>query len=94
MDVLFGEEFIQFRDRTDALLVPNRYQRHVEIDFSERNGLPIVRNTAIPTALIHGLHGRSEDYVSIQHNYPLLTLAQVKGADGYETFLYAEAITA
>lgn len=93
-DELFGEEFIQLRDRADALLIPTRYQRYVEIDPHVRDGLPVVRATTIQTNLMHALRLQGQTHVEIQQDYPVLTLPQVKGADAYESFLDAEALAA
>ena len=89
--ILFGEEFEQFLDRADALLVPRQYQPFVEIDPGARSGQPIVRETTIPTSLLYRLRLRGYSYARLRDEYPGLTLDRIKGAIAYERFLDAEA---
>ena len=89
-EVLFGEDFEQLRNRADALLVPPRFQRFVEIDPQARSGQPIVCETTIPTTLLYKLRRRGYSYARLREEYPSLTLDRIKGAIAYERFLDAE----
>lgn len=90
-DPLFGPEFAQLRDRADALLVPRRYQKHIEISPTIRNGLPIIRETTIPSNIIYKLRKKGLTYKAIQQSYPIIPLERLRGADHYEKFLDLEA---
>ena len=83
----FSEEFHQLRERTDALLVPKGFAKHVEVDPAARNGAPIIRSTTIPTNLVHTLRKRGMSINNIVDYYPVLKQVQVKKADRYESFL-------
>lgn len=93
-DVLFGEEFEQLRDRSDALLVPREYQRHVEIDPAKRNGYPVVLKTTIPTSVIHALCIRGLSYTDIHLEYPFISTEAAQTAHEYEHFLDIESLAA
>ena len=89
-DVLFGEEFKQLRDRSDALLVPRRFQRHVEIDPLKRNGHPVVRGTTVPTSVIHALRIQSLSFADIRQEYPFISIQAAQRAHKFEHFLDVE----
>ena len=93
-DILFGEEFEQLRDRSDALLVPRNFQRHVEIDPSKRNGHPVVLTTTIPTSLVHALCLQSLSYSDVHQEYPFISTVAVQTAHEFEHFLDVESIAA
>jgi uncharacterized protein (DUF433 family) len=84
---LFGEEFARLRERADALLIPRRFLNVVEIDPEARSGQPIVRDTTLPTALLHRLHQQGFKLNQIREAYPHLTASQIRGALAYERFL-------
>lgn len=87
IEQLFGEDFAGLRDRADALLIPKEFKRYVEIDPAIRNGLPIVRNTTLPTNVIHSLRRQNYKYEQIQAMYPFIERSKIIGADRYEEFL-------
>jgi uncharacterized protein (DUF433 family) len=91
-ELLIGDEFARMKDRMDALLVPNRYLRHIEVDPSARNGMPIIRGTTITTGLVHALRKQGWQQDAIRDSYPFLSPTQIRAAINYETFLDTEAI--
>ena len=93
-DILFGEEFEQLRDRSDVLLVPRNFQRHVEINPSKRNGHPIVVNTTIPTSVVYALCVQGLSYVAVHQEYPFISTEAAQTAYEYEHFLDVESIAA
>jgi len=88
---LFGEEFAEFRERADALLVPRHFRSAVEIDPRIRSGHPVVRGTTLATEVLSAIRRRGESYRAIQAAYPHVTLPQIKRAIAFERFLDAEA---
>ena len=92
--VLLGSEFALLKERADALLVPNNFARHVEVDPAIRNGLPVVRKTTIQTATIHSLHGTGLTYKRIGEYYPHLSRTQIVRANQFEQFLDNHCIAA
>lgn len=87
---MFGPEFALLRARADALLVPSGFSRYVEIDPGVRNGLPVIRNTTIQTALIRSLRLNGLTYQQIREYYPHLSREQIARSDRYEQFLDIE----
>ena len=90
-DVLFGEEFSNLRDRSDALLVPRKFQRYVEIDPSRKNGQPVVVGTTIPTSVIHAFRNRGLSFADIRHEYPFISIQAATVAHRFEQFLDLES---
>lgn len=88
---LFGQEFALLRERADALLIPRRFLKVVQINPEVRSGLPVVRDTTLPTSLIYSLYQQGYGVQSIREAYPTLSLSQIRGAIAYERFLDAEA---
>ena len=86
-DSLFGDEFARLRDRADALLIPNQFMYHVEIDPAIRNGLPIVLYTSVLTSVIHSFRQQGHKYDEIHDMYPFISKRTISGADKYEGFL-------
>ena len=85
----FSPEFRQLQERADALLVPEAYARHVQVDPGVRNGSPIVRDTTITTGLIRALRLQGSTIVDIADSYPVLNQTKVRQADQFERFLDA-----
>lgn len=90
----FGPEFRHLQDRADALLVPEAYSRHVEVDPGIRNGSPVVRDTTITTSLIHALRLQGSAIVDIADSYPVLNRTKVRQADQFERFLDLRTVAA
>lgn len=90
-EVLFTEDFEQLRNRADALLVPKRFQRYIEVDPSVRSGQPVVSGTNIRSIVLYRLRQKGFSAEKIRQEYPALTLQQVKGAIDFERFLDYEA---
>jgi len=90
-ELLLGEEFALLRERADALLVPDQYQRFIEIRPETRSGLPVIKDTTIQTATIYKLRERNLSLAKIREHYPHLQTDQIKAAISYERLLSAEA---
>ena len=90
--ILFGAEFALLRERADALLIPSDFTRYVEINPQVRNGLPVIRDTTIPTSLIHSLRGNGLTYAQIHEYYPHLSRQQIARGDRFERFLDIESL--
>ena len=88
---LMGDDFARLRDRADALLIPQRYEAHVEIDPLARSGRPIVRGSTIETGVLHRLRQRGLSNSRIRQMYPHLSPEQIRGAIAFERYLDAEA---
>ncbi len=86
-EVFFGEEFKRLKERADALLIPEKYMNHIEIDLSIQNGLPIIMNTSILTNVIHSLSQQGYGYEDIHDMYSFIPLRKIKGAEEYEQLL-------
>ena len=86
-EFLFGEEFVQLKDRADALLIPEQFLEHVEIDPSIQNGLPIILGTSVLTSLVHKLRLQGYEYPDIREMYSFIPNNKIIGAEEYETFL-------
>ncbi|MDD5288469.1 MAG: hypothetical protein PHY28_05090 [Dehalococcoidales bacterium] len=86
-EVILGNEFIQLKDRADALLIPQQYMKFVEIDPTIQNGLPIVLGTKILTKNIHDLTSQDYKPLDINRMYPFIPEDKIIGAEEYETFL-------
>jgi uncharacterized protein (DUF433 family) len=86
-EMIFGDEFIGLRERADALLIPQQFMNYVEIDPAIQNGLPIIANTTMRTAVIHNLYSQNYSYSDINEMYPFIPIDKIIGAEDYETFL-------
>lgn len=86
-EFLFGKEFVQLKDRADALLIPEQFLKHVEIDPYIQNGLPIILGTSVVTSLVHKLRFQGYEYPDIQEMYSFIPNKKIIGAEEYETFL-------
>ena len=91
---LFGLEFALLKQRADALLVPSKFARHVEVNPAIRNGLPVVRKTTIQTETIYSLHRTGLTYGRIGEYYPHLSRIQIVHADKFERFLDSASLAA
>ena len=85
--VLFQREFALFSEREDALLVPWDFMRWVEIKPSLRNGMPVIRNTGIETAIIHAAFRHGLTTEDIKRQYPFLREPQIRHSERYELSL-------
>jgi uncharacterized protein (DUF433 family) len=83
----FGEAFQQLQQRSDALLVPQGFAKHVEVDPATRNGAPIIRSTTITTKVVHTLRKQGMSIDDILEYYPVLKRVQATKAGRYENFL-------
>jgi len=90
-ELLFAEDFEQLRERADALLVPKKFQQHIEIDPQVKSGEPTVGGTTIRSIVLYRLRQKGYKPRQIQREYPALTLRQVKAAIDFERFLEYEA---
>lgn len=86
-EVFFGDDFKRLKERADALLIPEIYMNHVEIDLNIQNGLPILKNTTMLTSTIHELSKSGYAPKDIHDLYPFIALNKIKGAEEYELFL-------
>ena len=86
-EFVFGEEFTLLKQRADALLIPERFMKFVEIDPAVQNGLPIVIGTKIMTSIIHDLSAQDYRPEDIRTMYPFIPEAAIRGAEDYEVFL-------
>jgi uncharacterized protein (DUF433 family) len=86
-EIILGDEFKKLKERADALLIPEQFLPCVEIDPMIHNGLPIILNTSIQTALIHRLRRSGRRYSDIRGMYPVIPSAKIVGAEKYEQFL-------
>jgi len=86
-ELLFGEEFQRLKERADALLVPNQFLDHVEINPSIKNGLPIILGTTVLTNTIHQFKQQRYEYSEIQAMYPFISEEAIVVAEEYELFL-------
>jgi uncharacterized protein (DUF433 family) len=95
VDEFFGQEFLELRDRDDALLVPKKFRTVVEVNPAVQSGLPVVMGTKIKTSVLYDMrHQRPTGTTpsEIRMHYPVLTTLQIKTALAYESFLDAEAL--
>jgi uncharacterized protein (DUF433 family) len=90
MEELLGPQFEELRERTDALLVPTRYSKTVQINPRVASGMPIIRGTRIETRVIYRL-SQSASPSAILRDYPVLKMEQIRGALQWEKFLDLEA---
>ena len=91
-EALFDEEFRLLRQRADALLVPAKFQKVVEVDPGVRSGLPTIRGTTLPTRILHRMRSAGATIARIRECYPWLSAEQVKGALAFEQYLDARAM--
>jgi uncharacterized protein (DUF433 family) len=88
MDTLMGPEFEELRERSDAILVPTKYSKFVQIDPRIASGMPIIRGTRLETRMIASMGSKP---ALIQREYPVLKPEQIKAALQWEKFLDLEA---
>jgi uncharacterized protein (DUF433 family) len=74
-------------DGLDALLAPKQFRDFVSINPAIQSGLPVVRGTALPTALIASFRKRGDTPQEIQRHFPQLHLDQIEAALQFERFL-------
>lgn len=86
-EIILGDEFKKLKERADALLIPEKFLRYVEIDPAIQNGLPILLDSTIQTNLIHRLRQKGYSYDEIRSMYPFLPTDRILGAERYEVFL-------
>lgn len=86
-ETFFGDLFKRLRDRADSVLIPPEYLDDVEIDPHVASGMPVVRETRVPTAVIRELADTMKPTAIIKRFYPFLTIHQIKSAVGYERYL-------
>ena len=91
MEILFGEEFEELRERADALLIPHQFSNTVTMDPEVKLGHPVIRDTTIETQLPYLLFKADHSYRDILGAYPWLNERQLRAAVQYEQFLDAEA---
>ncbi|MBI4310186.1 MAG: DUF433 domain-containing protein [Chloroflexi bacterium] len=84
---LFEREFALLAEREDAILIPHRFLRWVEIKPGVRNGMPVVRNTGIETSTIHAAFAQNLTAQEIKSRFPFLTVPQLIHTEEYEEFL-------
>ncbi len=88
---LFGQDFRNLRQGADALLIPDEYMGHVEINPDVLDGAPVVRETRIKTAVLLAMVNLGRTTNDIMRNaYPFLTHVQIDNAVGFERSLAAE----
>jgi uncharacterized protein (DUF433 family)/DNA-binding transcriptional MerR regulator len=86
---MFGDLFSILKEQEEegAILIPNDYLNHVEINPNVMGGNPVVRGTRVPTSILAmlGRKGKSlEDIANLYHPIPKETIAK---AIEYERFL-------
>ena len=84
---LFGPEFALLRQRADALLIPSKFSKSLEMNPSVRNGHPIIRKTRIETNTIRALRKEGLSYSQIREYYPFLSPKQISQSDKFEQYL-------
>jgi len=86
-EVLFGDYFEALGERIDALLIPPRYREYIEMRPEARDGFPVVRHSAIETALIHQLTTAGLPLAQVAEYYPHLPPEAIRQADAFENEL-------
>ncbi len=85
--VFFEQEFEMFEEREDALLIPLDFMESVEIKPSLRNGMPVIRDTGIETAIIHAAFRQGLTVADVKRRYPFLKEPEIRHSERYELFL-------
>lgn len=89
--VLFDYDFSEFKNRLDALLVPNKFTKRIEMNPDVMDGHPVVRGTAIETATLAQLRDTGMTEAEIVEYYPTLHVLDVRASRNYERFLASQA---
>ncbi len=82
-----GREFQLLSQREDALLIPHRFLRWVEIKPALRNGMPVVKGTGIETALVHAAFNQGLTARDVKSRYPFLSVPKIEHSEGFERYL-------
>ena len=85
--VYFDREFEVFARRADAVLIPWSFMRWVEIRPTLRNGMPVIKNTGIETAIIHAAFRQGLTAGDVRSYYPFLTIPQIRHSEEFELSL-------
>ena len=85
---LFGEEFTMMKEDADALLIPKQFLCCVHIDPHIRDGMPVVRGSAIETGTLREFVNTNwTPRLIVDKAYPHLDEERVECALAYEQFL-------
>jgi len=86
---LFGEMFSLLRDQEEegAILIPNEYLQHVEINPNVMGGEPVIRGTRVPTSILAMLSKKGRSLDDIATLYRPIARETIAKAIEYERFL-------
>ena len=90
-ETFVGEAFTQLKDRADSVLVPNEYLEDVEIDPNIADGMPVIRDTRVETAVVRARARGMSPHEIVKRHYPFVTPQQVDSAIRYEEYLDTRA---
>jgi len=90
---VFGSLFPELREIDEGrdIIIPREFREFVEINPKVMEGVPVLRGTGIPTAVLASIKNRGHSIATIARAYSMLSLKAIKAAISYEELLDAES---